>query len=394
MNRILALSVMAAILLGGFQPVHAQASVTFDNVLAGHDFGSQITFKAHIAASGMIQEVLLYFQPEGDANIRIQSLQPDANGAVTFQYDIQQGILRPFVRIFFWFQVTLSSNEQVTSQKYYLDYTDNRTPWNVRESGNVRVHWYEGDAAFGEKALNAAYNGLQKFESLMPVSLTKPVDIYIYASSEDVQGVLNLGGMTWVAGHASPDLGVVLVSIMPGPEQGIEMDRQIPHELAHVLTYQVIGVGYFRLPAWLREGIASSVEIYPNADYETILTAASKADALIPIVNLCTSFPLDASGAFLAYAEADSFTRYLHRNYGTSGLQDLLEAYADGLDCENGATRAFGKSLTSLDFQWRQAVFGEAKRSLAFEKIVPYLMILFIILLVPAWQVNHSRRKF
>jgi hypothetical protein len=263
----------------------------------------------------------------------------------------------------------------------------------VREIENVRVHWYDGDAAFGEKALNAANNGLQKFEGLMPVSLTGPIDIYIYVSSEDIQNVLNLGGMTWVAGHASPDLGVVLVSIMPGPEQGIEMDRQIPHELAHVLTYQVIGEGYFRLPAWLREGIASSVEIYPNPDYEITLSVANQSNALIPLLSLCTSFPLDASGAFLAYAEADSFIRFLHKTHGTSGLQALLEAYADGLDCENGASRALNQSLSSLDYQWRIIEFGETKASFPFEKILPYLMILVIILLVPAWQVDHSRKK-
>jgi hypothetical protein len=74
-------------------------------------------------------------------------------------------------------------------------------------------------------------------------------------------------------------------------------------------------------------------------------------------------------------------------------LLSLLDAYADGLDCENGAMRAFEKSLTSLDLEWRQAVLGETKRSLEFQKIVPYLMILAIILLVPAWQVSHTRRK-
>jgi len=393
MYRFLAFLTLAAILFGGIQLAHAQASVSFENVVAGHDFGSQVTFKAHIVTTPAIQETLLYFQPEGDANIRVQSLQPDAEGAVAYQYDIQQGILRPFVRIFFWFQVTLANNEQVTSPKYYIDYTDNRIEWNIRESGSVRVHWYDGDASFGEEALNAAYNGLQKFESLLPVNLAEPIDIYIYVSSADVQNVLNLGGMTWVAGHASPDLGVVLVSIMPGPEQGIEMERQIPHELAHVLTYQLIGDGYFRLPTWLREGIASSVEIYPNPDYANTMSIAGQSDALIPLSSLCTAFPLDASGAFLAYAEADSFIRYLHRTYGTSGLQALLEAYSDGLDCENGATRAFGLSLSSLDSQWRRAELGETKASFPFEKMIPYIIILAFILLIPAWQVNLPRRK-
>jgi hypothetical protein len=159
------------------------------------------------------------------------------------------------------------------------------------------------------------------------------------------------------------------------------------------LTYQVVGQGYFRLPAWLREGIASVVEIYPNADYGNILSVARQSNALIPIPSLCTSFPLDASGAFLAYAESDAFVRFLHQKYGTSGLQSLLAAYADGLDCESGASRAFGQSLSNLNEQWVTLDHEEVKPSFPYWKLLPYLVILILILLVPAWQVVHSRRK-
>ena len=85
-----------------------------------------------------------------------------------------------------------------------------------------------------------------------------------------------MGGSTWVAGHANPDLGVVLVSIAPGENQSMEMERQIPHELAHVLLYRLTGPAYANLPNWLTEGIASQVEGYPNADYTQVLTASAQ----------------------------------------------------------------------------------------------------------------------
>jgi hypothetical protein len=195
-------------------------------------------------------------------------------------------------------------------------------------------------------------------------------------------------------GQASPDLGVALVSISPEAEQGIEMERQIPHELAHVLLYQRAGQAYERLPVWLREGIASMVEIYPNPDYRLALEAAGQNGTLMEMTSLCTPFPADAGRAFLAYAEADSFTRYLYNTYGSSGLFNLILAYADGLDCEQGARRALGVTLTQLDHRWRQSALGGNAGGVAVQNILPYLILLGIILIVPIWLISvHLKRK-
>ena len=67
-----------------------------------------------------------------------------------------------------------------------------------------------------------------------------------------------------MAGHAAPDLGVVLISIPAGPDEGLEMQRQIPHELMHLAQYEVIGENFTNQPYWLIEGMASEAELYPN----------------------------------------------------------------------------------------------------------------------------------
>ena len=113
----------------------------------------------------------------------------------------------------------------------------------------------------------------------------------------------------------------------------------------------------------------------------------------MPVTDLCGPFPADASGAILAYAESDSFTRYLHETYGTSSLQALIQAYSDGLTCEQGATRTFGLPLAQLDPRWRQASLGEKATGMAFQNFLPYLVLLGIMLVIPAWRLGLGLQK-
>ena len=178
------------------------------------------------------------------------------------------------------------------------------------------------------------------------------MDIYAYASAKDMQEILQSIKKNWIGAHADPDLGVMVLSLPEGPEQRLEMERQIPHELMHILLYKMVGAGYVNLPAWLSEGLASVAELYPNPDYLVLLENAHNKGNLPSIISLCQSFPRDASGAFLAYAQSASFTRYLHQRFGSSGMERLVRQYADGLDCErgirSGAWRSPGAARTRM----------------------------------------------
>jgi hypothetical protein len=285
--------------------------------------------------------------------------------------------------VLFWFQVVLADGSTLTSPSFDFRYDDNRFAWQQASDGPLTVHWYAGDAAFGQAALDAARNGTRAINGLLGLSLESPLDVYVYSSAEDLRGALVLGGEEWTGGHAEPALGAVLVAIIPGEAQGIEMATAIPHELAHVMLYRSIGRGYDRLPAWLSEGIASLVEGYPRPDYATTLASAAGNGSLIPLIDLCRPFPSDSGRAFLAYAQSRSFARYLRDTYGTSGLSALISAYVDGLDCEEGARRGVGVALSRLDLQWREAVLRQNPAGLALRDLAPYLIVMGLALLLP-----------
>lgn len=359
-------------------------------------FGQQIAFSARIRSPIQIVQASLLFHESREKITRVENLRLDADGRTSVIYDASQNVFPPFSTLVFWYQVTLVDGTIETSNIFNVSYNDDRFPWRDVTSGMIKVHWYDGDDAFAHSALDAAGVGLLQINEIVPLTLNAPVDVYIYSTVDDLRGALTLGGQEWVGGHANPELGIVMVAITPSALQSIEMETEIPHELAHVMLYRALGDGYKNLPAWLNEGLASMVEQYPNADYAQALKIASQNDSLVPFLDLCDSFPPDTGRAFLAYAQSQSFTRYLRETYGTTGLTALTKHYADGLDCEVGATRALSVSLNQLDTRWREAVLGQNVIGVAIRNLSPYMAVMALVLIVPLWgaiDMIRGRRK-
>lgn len=396
MFKAITIALLAAILSLKAEPVKGQAGIDVETPQAVVSFGKSITFTAMLKTPLPIQQASLLFRSVNEVVNRVEPLQVAEDGSVSFVYDASQNVFPPFSWIVFWYQVTLSDGNTYNSQPIQFQYKDDRFPWQQITQANITINWYAGDAAFGTTALNTAGSGLLSMKDFIPISLTDPIEIYIYSNVNDLQDTLMLGGPQWAGGHAHPELGVVLVSVAPGASQYTEMETKIPHELAHVMLYRALGDQYAKQPAWLIEGIASMVELYPNPDYARALDIASSNDTLIPFSDLCVSFPADSGSAFLAYAESQSFVTYIRDSFGVSGISRLASTYADGFDCELGATKALGTSLSQLDTQWRETVLKQNVAGVALRNLLPFLWLLALVLIVPLWgaiDLLQRRRK-
>ena len=392
-QRLTVLVVMAASLLFNGRQVQAQAGIELANVRAEVKYGESVTFLAEVRASIQIQQAssILYDETQGLTQVQPLSVTPD--GRADFRFDTRLNLVRPFSTLRWYYEFALADGTTFQSDSYSVRYDDTRFPWQALEADAVRVHWYNGDTAFGGDAMNAAQAGLRFIGGVLPLDLAQPVDIFLYASEGDLQATLAPGGETWVAGHADPALGVVTVVVAPGAGQVVSMEERIPHELMHVMLYRQVGAYYVNLPAWLREGAATLVELSPNPDRDRVLTEAANRDDLIPLSDLCASFPAGAGEAFLAYAEARSFTNYLLATYGSSGLSNLASAYADGLECERGPERAFGVPLSQLERDWRASALGENALGATLGDSAPYLILLCLVLAIPLIAILSMTRK-
>lgn len=393
MRRLIPLILLLSLLF--VRPAGAQSDVEIQVADLGisYLFGEPVTFQARLLdLPGPVSEAHIVFRSEGDAATRVFPVSVKADGVATFTYAFEQGPLRPFALVRYSYIVKLEDGRELETSEFSFPYIDNRFPWTERETDGVRIHWYAGEEPFGQAALDAARLGMKRTRDLLLVAPSAPIDVYIYASLVDLQKAFEMGGITWAGGHASPDLRVALVAIAPGPEQGLEMDRKIPHELAHILTYDLARERYSKLPVWLREGIASRAELSVNPDYGRAVSLAAENGTLIPFGELCGSFPPDSGRAFLAYAQSEAFARYFIEKYGQAGLLAIITAYGDGLDCEQGALRATGKPLSQLESDWKSAALGGKPGLSALGNFIPYLLLLAVILIVPLTNAFLYRR--
>ena len=361
-----------------------QSNITFTDVLAISQFGEWITFhaKLDIQPQQTVKQAYLFIQPE-QQNILLEEVPCSDTNEINYQIDLSRIYFHPFSQIDYWFRIYLVNGQEFISPKFTYQYVDNRFQWQTLESTQFQVSWYTGDLEFGQNVMNVAQNGFQSALTYIPVNLSQPIRIFVYASSSDLQSAIQQNNQTWIAGNASPKLGIILVSIPLGPEARLELERQIPHEIMHLLQYQLTGDSYSNIPKWLTEGLASLAELYPNGEYQRSLKTAVDSDTLLPISSLCSSFPSDPSGVYLAYAQSSSFVRFLHQKYGTSGIYGLMNVYKDGVGCLEGFEAAFNIPLSQLEYRWQQEALGVDAEWLALENLSPYFLLFLLLTITP-----------
>lgn len=376
-------------------PAQAKGKIPTEPTMVDYTMGGAITLETRVLTETPVQEVWVFVRPEGEANTIAGSATLHPSNVVTYNLELAEHPIRPFSKIEFWYQITLEDSSEITTDPETFLYFDNRFDWQTLVGNPFEIFWYEGDVTFGQQVLNTAHEGMLRLQNYIPAPLPEEVQVYVYASAIELQTALRLSGQTaaWVAGHADPDLGVVVVSISPGPSEIYEIKRQIPHEVAHVTLYQWLGEDYYNLPQWLREGLPSMAELFPNPDYPLLLENAHANESLLPMNSLCESFPPDASNFLLAYAQATDFTWFLYENYGSSGLEHLSRVYADGLSCEQGAQEALGKSLVELEREWRKDAFGENTLLAVLEELLPWIVLMGVVLLAPLLMLFSGRKK-
>ena len=360
-------------------------------------FGEQATFYATLKSEAPIEMVVILFQEVNNpyTNYGVAQLQQtEANTyELTYVHSMTDVSLRAFSYIDYHFEITFQNNEVYQSPSYQFYYQDNRFEWHVREEEPFRVFWYTGDERFAQNVLDIAQDSLLNIQSVLPLPVPSSLDIYIYDDARLLQSTLYQSNENWIAGHADPDLGVIVVTLPSGPNQRMLSEQRIPHELMHIMLYQDTNLGYVNLPTWLNEGLASIAELYPNPDYRILLNDAVQRNSLLSMSSLCDTFPRDAAGALLSYAQSASFTGYLRDAYGTNGLQALVTNYASGMDCDNGAKAALGKNLRQLERDWHRDVLSQNPGKAALNNLLPWIILLGIVLTVQMGLVVSRMRS-
>jgi hypothetical protein len=334
------------------------AGISFSALDASYTFADQMIFTAATAGDAAITQATLFFHAGSQPPYSRPSdpFTPSTAVSLTVTIDLKETRLIPFSTVSYWWEVIDQAGQTARSETQTFLYVDNRFAWQDFTSGPARVHWYEGDSGFGGAAANIAVEAIPGIQQQISVEPPSPLDVYLYASLDDLRSAVELAGREWLGGQARPELGVVLVAIPPGDSARLQMRRDIPHELTHLMSFVATTPNYDALPRWLDEGLATLNEGDPNSTQMLAVQNALTRNQLIPLASLCGAFPSDASAALLAYGQSRSLVQHIINEYGSAGIQALLAAYRDGATCDGGVERALSISLIELELKWRTAL--------------------------------------
>jgi hypothetical protein len=341
-------------------PAKAQQDIEILEQSATYSFNTSFDFYAKFSSPKEIIDGYVFYQIAGSDHTWVYE-GDISDETLTVRVDLEgENTPRAYTDLTYWYRLASDHGEFFETQHYTIFYEDNRFSWQQIQVEPVTLRWYSGDSAFASAILAAATQGVLRAQTMLPLPDLHAVTLQVYDNPQDVQLVAQLAGYEWAAGHTDPAAARVLLALPSGAQQSFEIERQVPHEIAHLMLYQGLGPeDYANLPAWLNEGIASNVEVYSDPLRSEWLRIGNENAALYPFYSLCASFPQDEAAARLAYAQSASFVAYLIKQYNPTGFAALVSAYTKTGDCLNAPLQTFGKDLNQLEQDWRKATFND-----------------------------------
>jgi len=266
----------------------------------------------------------------------------------------QSGSLPPGAQLWWRWRVTDANGQETGSETKTATWLDDVHDWQSMNNGDyLRIHWYAGDETFAIDLAKAAYSGLQFNETQSGLKAEAPIDIYIYAHTDDLKEAI-LYEPSWTGGQAFPDQNIVILGIS---QSDLDWGRDaIVHELTHVLvghlTFSCLG----DVPTWLNEGLAVYSEGELDSASEIQLEDAIRNDTLLTVRSLSSGFSEVADKAYLSYSQSYSITKFLVETYGQEKMTALLLSLRDGLTIDTALMQTYGFDIDGLEEAWREAV--------------------------------------
>jgi hypothetical protein len=370
-----------------------QSGLTFETFSVTHTFGSQITFNVTAKSDADVTAAVVLMRA-GDSD-RTEVIQVNVTPGKDFKAQVMRELqaqpIPPFTIITYSWRLTDSQGRTFTSSEQKYTYDDNRYKWQTLERGAIIAHWYSGDLTFGQYIADTGFKSLERVSRFISAPLPAKVNVYVYANLNDLQSSLRLAGRNWVGGHADPKIGVVMVTASPDLIGRADLERDVPHEVAHIMIYQATRAGYDRMPVWLDEGLAVNSELQPRPDFAAALSDAVKNNSLIPIASLCGAFGIER--AHLSYAESASLVRYILDRWGSAKMKSLLNAYRDGATCEGGVQHELKVSFAELQADWQREVLNSNPLLDFLRKAAPWLVIILPVSLIIALFIFIPKQK-
>lgn len=339
------------------------AEVTADEIVI--NFPESATFRATISARTEIRSVVLEYgnqqQTCGEVVAKaFPQFTPGRTVTAEWTWEMRQsGSLPPGATLWWRWRVTDANGNETVSDTKNATWLDSVHKWRTLNNGDlIRLHWYEGDTAFAADLAKAAANGLKFNETQSGLKAGDPIDIYIYADTNDLKDAI-LYEPSWTGGQAFPEQNIVILGIS---KSDLDWGRgAIVHELTHVLvghlTFSCLG----DVPTWLNEGLAVYSEGQLDAYSAQQLSDAINNNTLLTVRSLSAGFSEVADKAYLSYSQSYSLVKFLIETYGQDKMTALLVALRDGNTVDDALQQTYGFNIEGLEDAWRKAIGAQPR---------------------------------
>lgn len=354
--------------------VHAlpQTDVIDNKVTLG--FPETATFSATITADIDIVSVVLEYGNEqqtcGDVIAKTYpEFTPGKTVNVAWTWEMRQsGSLPPGTQLWWRWRITDANGNETTSETKTATWLDDIHNWNTINDGMINLHWYRGDNSFAQDLMNAAQGGLEFNRTQSGLTTDEPIDLYIYASTNDMQDAM-LYEPSWTGGSAFPDYNIVVIGIS---EDELEWGRDtMVHELTHILigdlTFSCLG----DVPTWLNEGLAVFSEGELSPGWQDQLDNAIQDNSLVSIRSMNAGFSEDSYLATLSYSQSYSVVKYMIETHGQEKMTSLLTLLRDGTAIDDALQHTYGFNTDGLEDLWRAAVGAQPRTASAQPTVQP-----------------------
>ncbi len=379
-NLIIAISLLSVLISS--VAVKADEGIRITESSAEVAFPYKLVFKIEAESDVNIKDIRLHYQVDRDhfavvtSEIIIEFI-PDTEVATGWTWDmIKSGGLPTGTNIEYWWTVTDADNERIETEKYSIQFNDERYKWHSLIEGDITIYWYQGNDDFARQLMVVAQEALIRLAMDTGAHLQRPVRLYIYASAQDLQGAM-IFPQEWTGGVAYTTYGTVAIGINAGNMEWGK--RTIVHELTHLVTQQVTFNPYNSLPVWLNEGLSMYAEGEMEPLFINHLRQATENDELISVCSLASPFSADARLSYLSYAQSMSIVEFLIDNYGQEKMLELLNIFEKGSSYDGALMTVYGFDMDGLNDRLRDYITAVYRLVMGDEPETAQTTVLFIL---------------
>jgi hypothetical protein len=252
-------------------------------------------------------------------------------------------------QISYYWTLTDTVGNSYTDPSQTVDVVDNRFNWQHLSKGLYQINWYDRGTDFGQMVLGKVDTDVQDISHNLGGGLQHQISLWVYANANDFQGSLPSSVHEWVGGIAFPAVSEASIVVQSADDDTLQ--RDMPHELTHLVFHQLIAPGI--APTWFDEGLAVYNQNFHESDMLVRFKTALYDHNLLRLNTITQNFPSDADKAYLAYAQSWQLVDYMYQIFGLQKMSALIHnMHNPDQSFDADMRQALGLDVAHLENQW------------------------------------------